>query len=112
MTQPAYGPNFPWAKPTPEPTPDPPAIRPPTSLSKLRIGDRVRSLVDDVNVSVGLQGLIVNVAPPRYLKPSRARVLWDNDTVSMADEPTFEVLGKEDPGDAVRGLRKDLGASA
>lgn len=108
--QPTYGPNFPWAKPTPEPTPDP--IRPPTSLSKLRIGDRVRSLVDDVNVSAGLEGLIVNVVPPRYRQPSRARVLWDNDTVSMADEPTFEVIGKENPADAVRGLRKDMGASA
>lgn len=89
-----------------------PEIRPPTSLSKLRIGDRVRCVIGDRFIDEGTEGLIVNVAPPRYRQPSRARVLWDNDCVSMADEPTFEVLGKEDPGDAVRGLRKDMGASA
>jgi hypothetical protein len=59
----------------------------------LRIGDRVRSLVDDVCVSVGLEGLVVNVAPPRYGAPARARILWDNETVSMADGTTFEQLG-------------------
>lgn len=58
----------------------------------LRIGDRVRSHVDDVCVSVGLTGLVVNVAPPRYGMPARARILWDNETVSMADASTFEVL--------------------
>lgn len=57
-----------------------------------RIGDKVRSFVDDVCVSVGLTGLIVNVAPPRYGAPARARILWDNETVSMADATTFEVL--------------------
>lgn len=58
----------------------------------LRIGDRVRSHVDDVCVSVGLTGLVVNVAPPRYGLPARARILWDNETVSMADATTFEVV--------------------
>jgi hypothetical protein len=58
----------------------------------LRIGDRVRSHVDDVCVSVGLAGLVVNVASPRYGLPARARILWDNETVSMADATTFEVL--------------------
>lgn len=63
----------------------------------LRIGDKVRSFVDDVCVSVGLTGLVVNVAPPRYGAPARARILWDNETVSMADATTFEVLtGRED----------------
>lgn len=62
----------------------------------LRIGDRVRSFVDDVCVSVGLTGLVVNVAPPRYGMPARARILWDNETVSMADATTFEVLGNPD----------------
>ena len=63
----------------------------------LRIGDKVRSLVDDVCVSVGLTGLVVNVAPPRYGAPARARILWDNETVSMADATTFEVLtGREE----------------
>jgi len=62
----------------------------------LRIGDKVRSYVDDVCVSVGLTGLVVNVAPPRYGAPARARILWDNETVSMADATTFEVLaGRE-----------------
>lgn len=58
----------------------------------LRIGDKVRSFVDDVCVSVGLTGLVVNVAPPRYGAPARARILWDNETVSMADANTFEVI--------------------
>lgn len=62
----------------------------------LRIGDKVRSHVDDVCVSVGLTGLVVNVAPPRYGAPARARILWDNETVSMADAHTFEVLTVRD----------------
>jgi len=74
----------------------PPAAAGVTSAAQrprpLRIGDKVRSFVDDVCVSVGLTGLIVNVAPPRYGAPARARVLWDNETVSMADATTFEVL--------------------
>ncbi len=60
---------------------------------ELRIGDKVRSLVDDVCVSVGLTGLVVNVVPARYGAPARARILWDNETVSLADAPTFEVRG-------------------
>lgn len=64
----------------------------------LRIGDKVRSFVDDVCVSVGLTGLVVNVAPPRYGAPARARILWDNETVSMADATTFEVLAGRDEG--------------
>lgn len=66
----------------------------------LRIGDKVRSFVDDVCVSVGLTGLVVNVAPPRYGAPARARILWDNETVSMADATTFEVLTGRDEGTA------------
>jgi hypothetical protein len=62
----------------------------------LRIGDKVRSFVDDVCVSVGLTGLVVTVAPPRYGAPARARILWDNETVSMADATTFEVLTGRD----------------
>jgi hypothetical protein len=62
----------------------------------LRIGDKVRSFVDDVCVSVGLGGLVVNVAPARYGAPARARILWDNETVSMADAHTFEVLGGQE----------------
>lgn len=90
---PAAGPATPPAAPAPAPT----AVtgQGPTAaqrLRPLRIGDRVRSFVDDVCVSVGLTGLIVNVAPPRYGAPARARVLWDNETVSMADATTFEVL--------------------
>ncbi len=69
----------------------------PARRRPLRIGDRVRSLVDDVCVSVGLTGLVVNVAPPRYGSPARARILWDNETVSMADAPTFEVLTGREP---------------
>lgn len=94
MTEPAYGPNFPWAKPTPEPTPDPLAIRPPTSLSKLRIGDRIRSLVDDVNVSVGLEGLIVNVAPPRYLKLGELTDKGLAEVLGVSDEAMDEVARK------------------
>jgi hypothetical protein len=78
---------------------------PPARPRQLRIGDKVRSLVDDVCVSVGLTGLVVNVAPPRYGAPARARILWDNETVSMADAPTFELLsGREttEPAGQVR----------
>ncbi len=56
----------------------------------LRIGDTVRSLVDDGFVSIGLPGLVVNVAPPRIDRPARARIQWDNDIYSMADATTFE----------------------
>lgn len=75
---------------TPQGSADGPAVvaRP----RALRIGDKVRSFVDDVCVSVGLTGLVVNVAPPRYGAPARARILWDNETVSMADATTFEVI--------------------
>ncbi|HEY7812902.1 MAG TPA: hypothetical protein VIC62_06660 [Nakamurella sp.] len=62
----------------------------------LRIGDKVRSHVNDVCVSIGLTGLVVNVAPPRYGAPARARILWDNETVSMADAHTFAVLTERD----------------
>lgn len=58
----------------------------------LRIGDKVRSLVDDVNVHEGLVGLVVNTAPPLYGQPALARVLWDNDTVSIAAASTFEII--------------------
>jgi len=68
----------------------------PSRPRPLRIGDQVRSLVDDVCVSVGLGGLVVNVAPARYGAPARARILWDNETVSMADAHTFEVLGGQE----------------
>jgi hypothetical protein len=68
----------------------------PARPRSLRIGDKVRSLVDDVCVSVGLTGLVVNVAPPRYGSPARARVLWDNETVSMADATTFELLVEDE----------------
>lgn len=59
------------------------------TLPNLRIGDRVRSAVDDVNVSVGLQGLVVNVICKWGRITGAARVLWDNDTVSIADTGTF-----------------------
>ncbi len=77
------------AEPAAQPSADEPAAPRPRAL---RIGDRVRSHVDDVCVSVGLTGLVVNVAPPRYGLPARARILWDNETVSMADATTFEVI--------------------
>jgi hypothetical protein len=75
---------------TPQGSADVPAVAARTRA--LRIGDKVRSFVDDVCVSVGLTGLVVNVAPPRYGAPARARILWDNETVSMADSTTFEVV--------------------
>jgi hypothetical protein len=68
----------------------------------LRIGDKVRSMVDDVCVSVGLCGLVVNVAPPRYSAPARARVLWDNETTSMADASTFEVITGDSASEGTR----------
>lgn len=71
-----------------------------TKPHQLRIGDKVRSLVDDVCVSVGLTGLVVNVAPARYGMPVRARILWDNETVSMADAPTFHVVSTRDEASA------------
>ena len=61
----------------------------------LRIGDTVRSLVDDGFVSIGLTGLVVNMAPPRIDRPARARIQWDNDTHSMADATNFERVSAE-----------------
>ena len=78
----------------PQASADAPVV--PARPRPLRIGDKVRSFVDDVCVSVGLTGLVVNVAPPRYGAPARARILWDNETVSMADATTFEVLGRDE----------------
>lgn len=76
-------PSVPHATPTRRPRP-------------LRVGDTVRSLVDDVCVTVGLTGLVVNVIHPGYGgnqgRTPRARVLWDNDTSSMAEYDTFEVV--------------------
>jgi hypothetical protein len=69
----------------------------PNKAVEFRIGDRVRSLVDDkVNIRCGLEGLVVNVAPPRYKAPARLRVLWSNDCVSMIDAPTVERVTKQD----------------
>jgi hypothetical protein len=100
VTGPYERPDFPYANPPAEPeqTVRPPYIhcQPQTAGTGIRIGDTVRSLVDDVNVSVGLTGLVVNVAPPRYQQPARARICWANDTVSMADATTFEVVAKKD----------------
>ena len=77
----------------PVPGSDQSSVRAATTASKeprpIRIGDKVCSFVNDVFVSIGLGGLVVNVAPPRHDKPARARVLWDNETESMADANTF-----------------------
>ena len=69
--------------------PEPTATRNPR---RLRIGDRVRSVVDDVNQTVGLEGLVVNISPTLFLQRLRARILWDNETASMADDSTFVML--------------------
>lgn len=66
--------------------PRPPAVR---------IGDRVRSLVVDVNVTPGLCGLVTNTVPPRWGQPARARVVWDNDTISITEVASFEVLPRQ-----------------
>lgn len=65
-----------------------------TTPTGLRIGAKVRSLVDDCNVHVGLEGLIVNVMPPRPtgFPHGAARVNWANDTCSIANAETFEVI--------------------
>lgn len=73
------------------------AARPRPPECPLKIGDRVRSLVTDVNVTVGLVGRVTNVGPARVDRPARAHVVWDNDTVSLADAPTLEVLGQARP---------------
>ena len=66
-------------------------VRPPNA-PLVRIGDRVRSLVDDeVNIRVGLEGLVVNALD----RIKRVRVLWDNETASLVDAGTLEIL-KED----------------
>lgn len=59
--------------------------------TRLRVGDRVRSVVDDVNVSVGLCGVVVNVITRVGDPTGGARVLWENDTVSIAESGTFVV---------------------
>lgn len=78
------------------PHPSVPAPTPGRRPRPLRVGDTVRSLVDDVCVTVGLTGLVVNVIHPgyggNYGRTPRARVLWDNDTSSMAEYDTFDVL--------------------
>lgn len=62
----------------------------------LRIGDRVRCKVGDVLgfVDVGQTGLVVNVVPVRYGKPAQARVVWDNETVSMISAAHFERIAE------------------
>lgn len=58
----------------------------------LRIGDRVRSLVEDVNVQPGLEGVVTNTMPARPGLATRARIAWVNATISIAAADTFEVL--------------------
>lgn len=78
------------------PHPSTPNATPDRRPRPLRVGDTVRSLVDDVCVTVGLTGLVVNVIHPGYGgnqgRTPRARVLWDNDTSSMAEYDTFTVV--------------------
>lgn len=78
------------------PHPPEPGETPHRRPRPLRVGDIVRSLVDDVCVTVGLTGLVVNVIHPgyggNYGRTPRARVLWDNDTSSMAEYDTFAVV--------------------
>lgn len=78
------------------PHPSTPAPTPGRRPRPLRVGDTVRSLVDDVCVTVGLTGLVVNVIHPgyggNYGRTPRARVLWNNDTSSMAEYDTFQVI--------------------
>lgn len=78
------------------PHPSTPHAAPARRPRPLRVGDTVRSLVDDVCVTVGLTGLVVNVIHPGYGgnqgRTPRARVLWDNDTSSMAEYDTFTVI--------------------
>lgn len=64
----------------------------PVAQSKLRIGDKVRCTVADILVPVGTVGFTVNVAPPRRGSPERARIYWENETVSMMDATDFEMI--------------------
>ena len=57
-----------------------------------KIGDRVRCVKSDRFIEFGMTGLIVNVAPPRYNTPARARILWDNNCVTMTDATDFSVV--------------------
>ena len=94
MTAAYASPDFPHANPEPDPEPEvrPPYVHCMPKDPKLRIGDRVRCTKGDWFISFGMTGIIVNVAPPRYNAPARARVLWDNGCVSMLDEPDFRVV--------------------
>ena len=61
----------------------------------LKGGMRVRSLVEDVNVSVGLEGMILNVTP-QYMQEAKLMVLWANDTRCYVKASTVEVVPVED----------------
>ncbi|MGB4767732.1 MAG: hypothetical protein WBP22_00585 [Candidatus Saccharimonas sp.] len=60
-----------------------------------RIGDKVKSLVDDgACVTIGLDGLVTNIISARGDRPSLAFVAWGNDTFSVANAGTLELLPK------------------
>jgi len=61
----------------------------------LKGGVRVRSLVEDVNISVGLEGTILNVTP-QYMQEAKLMVLWDNQTRCFVKASTVEVVPAED----------------
>lgn len=60
----------------------------PDNPGEPRIGARVAVLIGDSFVSVGLTGRITNRVPTL----ASVRVLWDNDTASVARLSTLQVL--------------------
>lgn len=76
-------------KPSPPPKPVKPTL--------VRIGCRVRLKVGDCFIDQGTTGLVVNVSPPRFgiRKDQTARVLWDNDCVSMASVVDLEIVDQD-----------------
>lgn len=82
-----------WTPPSDEPQSYRPEMPPPPKVAGklLRIGDRVRLKGCDPFVGCWMTGLVVNIAPPRYGQPVRARVMFDNDVICIIEASKFVV---------------------
>ena len=60
----------------------------------LRHGRRVRCLIDDGFVTVGLEGVVTGIVHPGYAgaREHMVRINWDNDTTSRLPVAAVEVI--------------------